>query len=232
MSVTSTLMKQLHRLNRQKSDLEGQLKRGPKTVALAAQKVKNAEQSAQDEQAKLTRMRVDADSKQLQMKEREEKIYSWEGKLNMAKEPREYQALKDQIAADTQANVVLSDEILEILEGIDAQQVTLKQAHASVKVAKDEFEQISGNIGAKKVLLEADLERVNEELKTAEKELSGDLKSVYLRLVSRMGEDAMSALEDRCCGGCYQSLTPQLLDRLKIQQPVLCPSCARIIYDA
>ena len=57
-------------------------------------------------------MRVEADSKQLQMKEREEKIVNLQGKLNAAKENREYQALKDQIAADKQANVVLSDEIL------------------------------------------------------------------------------------------------------------------------
>jgi predicted nucleic acid-binding Zn-ribbon protein len=49
--------------------------------------------------------------------------------------------------------------------------------------------------------------------------------------VAVKGEDAMAELEANSCSGCYQSLTPQLLERLNMAQPVLCPACGRLIYQ-
>jgi predicted nucleic acid-binding Zn-ribbon protein len=231
MSVTAPLVQQLHRINRQKTDLLGQLDRGPKTVAAATRRLQASEQNVTDIHAKLTKMKIEADSKQLQMREREQKILKWQGNLNASKDNREYQALKDQIAADEQANLVLSDEILELLESIDS--VTQAQADAEEVVAqlRDELARIEQQVADKKVVLESELARVLTELAAAEKELTGDFKREYTRLVAAKGEDAMAELEGKCCGGCYQSLTPQLLDKLLQGQPILCPSCGRLIYQ-
>ena len=97
--TTAVIVQTLHRINRQKSDLKSQLVRGPRTVAVAEGKLKAAQQHAQDLKDQLRRSKIDVDSKQLQMKEREDKIVNLQGKMNAAKENREYQALKDQIAA-------------------------------------------------------------------------------------------------------------------------------------
>ncbi len=231
MTVTASLVQQLHRINRQKTDLKGQLERGPKTVAAAGRKLQAAELNVSRIHDNLTRMKVDADGKQLQMKEREEKIHTWEGQLNTVKENREYQALKNQIAADTQANLVLSDEILELLESIDEVEQTLQEAQAGVEEARTELERIEKLVADKKVVLESELSRVEAELVEAEKGLAGDFKQEYKRLVAAKGEDAMAELEGKCCSGCYQSLTPQLLDRLSLGQPILCPTCGRLIYQ-
>lgn len=231
MTVTASLVQLLHRTNRQKTDLNGQLARGPKMVAAAKAKLKNAEDNAAKTRAKLLQMKVDADSKQLQMREREEKIVKLHGKLNAAKENREYQALKDQIAADEQANVVLSDEILEILESIDEMTVTLASAEAAVVEVGVELEKMEKMVADKRVVLESELARVEAEIAEAEKDLSGDFKREYTRLVAAKGDDAMAQLEGNCCSGCYQSLTPQMLDKLLMGQPVLCPACGRLIYQ-
>ena len=231
MSVAASLVQLLHRTNRQKTDLKGQLARGPKMVAAAKGKLHAADEHVKQTRAKLMQMKVEADSKQLQMKEREEKIVNLQGKLNAAKENREYQALKDQIAADRQANFVLSDEILELLESIDDQQEALKLAEANVVEVRSELVKMEKLIADKQGVLESELARVEAELADAEKELSGDFKREYLRLVAAKGEDAMAELEGNCCSGCYQSLTPQHLDRLLLGQPILCPSCGRLIYQ-
>ncbi len=231
MSVTASLVQTLHRINRQKTDLIGQLNRCPKVVAAAKMKLEAAEKNAQDIRDEITRMKIEADGQQLQMKEREDKIHHWKGQLNAAKENREYQALKDQIAADTQANTVLSDEILEILEGLDAMAEKLTAANAMVDSFRGEFVQIEKQISEKKLVLESELQRVEAELAEAEKGLSGDFKREYMRLVAVKGEDAMAELEGNSCSGCYQSLTPQILERLSMSQPVLCPACGRLIYQ-
>ncbi|MEZ6133971.1 MAG: phospholipase [Pirellulaceae bacterium] len=231
MTVAASLVQLLHRVNRQKTDLKGQLARGPKMVAAAKAKLKHAEDTAAAAKSKLMQMKVEADSKQLQMKEREEKIVKLHGKLNAAKENREYQALKDQIAADKQANLVLSDEILELLESIDEMVETQKVTEATVAEVRGEVEKIEKQVADKRLVLESELARVEAELVEAEKGLSGDFKREYLRLVAVKGEDAMAELEGNCCSGCYQSLTPQLLDKLLQGQPVLCPACGRLIYQ-
>ena len=230
MTVTASLVQSLHRINRQRTDLEGQIERGPKVIATAKARLDAAEKHAQDIRDTMTRMRVDADQKQLQMKEREDKIHHWQGQLNAAKENREYQALKDQIAADTQANVVLSDEILETLEGLDEMAGKLKAAELKVEEVRGDFEKIASQINEKRGNLQSELARVESELTEAEKGLSGEFKRDYKRLVAAKGEDAMAPLEGNCCSGCYQSLTPQLLEQLNIGKPVICPSCGRLIY--
>ena len=42
MAVSASVMQQLHRINRQKTDLKGQLDRGPKTILAAQRKLQAA----------------------------------------------------------------------------------------------------------------------------------------------------------------------------------------------
>jgi predicted nucleic acid-binding Zn-ribbon protein len=231
MTATTSLVQRLHRINRQKTDLNAQLERGPRLITAAARKLQTAQQHVSDLRAKLTKLKMEADSKQLQMREREDKIHKWRRNMNAAKENREYQALKDQIAADEQANLVLSDEILETLENIDDVTQSLADAEAMVKLLEQELGQVQTQVGDRKLVLESELARVSGELEEAERGLTGDLKREYARLVIAKGEDAMAELEGNCCGGCYQSLTPQNLDKLLQGQPILCPACGRLIYQ-
>jgi hypothetical protein len=155
-----------------------------------------------------------------------------EGKLNAAKENREYQTLKEQIAADHQANIVLSDETLELLDQIDATGETLKAAIAFVEEVRLEVAKIEKQVSERMIVVTAELARVEAELAKVELELEGDFKRDYLRLVAARGEDAMAELEGKCCGGCYQTLTAQTLDRLSVGNPVTCPACGRLLYQS
>ena len=105
---------------------------------------------------------MDADRKQLQLREREAKIHEWEGKMNAAKNNREFQAIKEQIAADSQANSVLSDEILEILEEIDSLQIESKGQEEKLKLIEADKVKTEATISQKLAGLNVDLERVEE----------------------------------------------------------------------
>ena len=61
---------------------------------------------------------------------------SLKAKLNAAASNREYQALKDQIAADQMAGSVLADEILEALEKIDELAAVSRRAAAEDRPAE------------------------------------------------------------------------------------------------
>ncbi len=231
MTVTTALVQTLHRLNIQKSDLESQLRRGPMIVASAKQRVQEAERQLQELHDQIRAMRMDADRKQLQLEERESKIQHWQGQLNTVKENREYQTLKDQIAAETQANAVLSDEILETLEGLDQMAEKEREAELQLEQIRRECAEIERNIAEKKIQLESELKRVMSELAEAEKGLEGEIRREYLRMVKVRGEDAMAELDSDSCAGCNMTLSPHLLSQLSTGRPILCTSCGRIVYS-
>ncbi|GIX00955.1 MAG: phospholipase [Pirellulaceae bacterium] len=230
MAVTAALIQTLHRMNRQKADLQGQLERGPRIIAAARGRVKEAESELDALRQTIRQTRMEVDQKQLQMEEREAKIRHWQGQLNTVKENREYQALKDQIAAETQANAVLSDEILELLESLDSLAEQEQQQLVALEKIRQESQETEARIIEKRAALEKELARVEKELAEAEKGLEGIIRREYFRLVEARGEDALAELDGNSCSGCYQTLTPQLLEQLRVGQPVLCSTCGRVVY--
>lgn len=232
MSISASVLQTLHRIHRQKSDLTGQLERGPKQIQAAKTKIDIAKKALEDIRDKQKNLRMDADRRQLQLREREARIATLEGRMNAAKENREYQTLKEQIAADKQANNVLSDEILELLEQVDVVHAQIEPATQRIKAAEAEAAEVEKRTKERMASVEADLQRVTGELANVETQLDGEFKKDYDRLVSLKGEDGIAETEGNCCGGCYQMLTPQLLDRLANHASVVCPTCGRLLYQA
>ncbi len=119
MSAEMSVIRTLHRMLRQQADIQSQLDRGPRQIRASLMQLEAAKNAVEQTRGSIRQSKMDADRKQLQLREREARLVDLEVKLNQAKGNREYQSLKEQIAADTQANLVLSDEILETLESVD-----------------------------------------------------------------------------------------------------------------
>ena len=138
MTLNETLQT-LHRIHRQLADLQDRLQRGPRQIKVAETSVKNCEAELAAAKDAYRQAKMAADEKQLQLKQREAKLKDFESKLFAAQSNKEYQLLKDQIAADNQANSVLSDEILEALEKIDELTAASKVAESNLAKTKDEL---------------------------------------------------------------------------------------------
>lgn len=228
-TLTETL-RTLHRIHRQHTDLKERLSRGPRQIHAAEAGVKKTENDLAQAKDSFKHSKMSADEKQLQLKHREAKLVDLQAKLNMAQSNKEYQLLKDQMAADKQANSVLADEILEALEKLDQLQAAVKTAESNLVKTKDELTKVRKRVSDQQQGLESELARVRGELDAAEAEIDGDFKDNYLRLSRSMGEDALAPVEGDCCGGCSQTLTVQMLNLLRLDKPVFCMSCGRMLY--
>ena len=220
----------LHRIHRQLADLRDRLERGPKQVKASEANVKKCEGELAQAKDAFKAAKLAGDEKQLQLKSREAKLADLTAKLNMAQSNKEYQLLKDQIAADKQANSVLADEILEALEKQDQLQAAIKIAEQNLTKTKDDMAKVRQRVGDQQQGLETELGRVTGELKAAEDLLHGDFKDNYLRLSRTLGADALAPTEGDSCGGCSQTFTTQTLNLLKLDKPVFCKSCGRMLY--
>jgi predicted nucleic acid-binding Zn-ribbon protein len=230
MSISAAALRELHRIHRQLTDLRGRLQRGPKLVRAAEANVARLEELQNQAKQQLTRTRVIADDKQLQLKQREDRIEELRGKLNACSNNREYQAIKEQIAADEQANSVQQDEILETLEKMDEQQARIHAVEGELATGRQELEKVRRRVTEEHDRLENELARVQQELQKAETVLPADFKLEYERISKARGEDALAEVVGESCGSCYQMLSPQIMNELMLSKPVFCKSCGALLY--
>ena len=230
MNVTADALRKIHRIHRQLTDLRDRLARGPKQVRAADANVTRLEESHQQAQDTLKQARLMCDQKQLQLKSSEDRIADMKRKRNECSTNKEYQALIEQIAADEMATSVLSDEILEIMEKMDEHQKLVEQTDTQVTKAAEELKRLKDRVEGQREQLELDVARSTGELADAEKELPDDFRVEYDRMVKARGDEALTAVDGEMCGGCYQMITPQMLNDLKLARPVFCKSCGRLLY--
>lgn len=230
MTTLTEALRTLHRIHRQVADLQDRLQRGPKQVKGAEAVVKKSEADLAAAKEAFKTAKLASDEKNLQLKSRESRVLDLKGKLNAANSNREYQLLKDQIAADDQANSVLSDEILEALERLDVLQAHIKEAEGVLAQVRAEETKTRQRVGEQQQVLEAELGKYTAELVAAEGLLEGDFKENYLRMAKSRGVDSLAPVENETCGGCYQTLTAHIIDQLRLNKPVFCKSCGRLLY--
>jgi predicted nucleic acid-binding Zn-ribbon protein len=230
MTTLTAALCELHRIHRQLTDLRERIARGPKQLRAAEGNVQKGETELQQAREAAKRMRVHADDKQLQLKEREGRIKDLRSKLNACSSNREYQALKEQIAADEQANGVLADEILDALERMDELAARLKSADETLQRVKSEAEKVTGRVTGEQDMLQSELARVQAELKQAEQALPTEFRVEYERIAKARGEQALAQVEGETCGGCYQTVTAQTMNLLYLSKPVFCKSCGCLLY--
>ena len=226
----ASVLRELHRIHIQLSDLRERLERGPKQVKAHEANVGRCEAEVTRLKNEQKAARVAADQRQLQLKSSEGKIIDLRVKLNQAKTNREYQALRDQIAADEMAGSVLQDEILEMMEKADEFKKSIAEAEQNLQKAKDEMNRVQQTVRDQHGMLDVDVQRLQGELTEGEKNLPPDLREHYLRMVRGRGADGMAMVEGENCGGCDQLLTPNTRSSLMMEKLVFCQVCGRMLY--
>jgi predicted nucleic acid-binding Zn-ribbon protein len=230
MAVEASALREIHRLHRQRTDLKDRLDRGPKKVKAGEGTVARLEAQLAEAKEVLQRCRMTFDEKNLSLRERESRILDIRAKLNSASNNKEYQAFMEQIAADEQANSVLSDEIIELLDKVSEDEGSVKEAEEGVAKSKADLKAIQESVASEKDSLESELTRVEAELTQAETALPADVRDQYHRMAKVHGEDALAPLDDEVCGGCFQRCTPQMINELSLSKIVFCKNCGCILY--
>lgn len=230
MTTPASSFSGLHRLHLALQEVQEQLDRGPRQIRARQQLVSQAEADLAARREQLKSLRMASDRKSLDLKTNEAKIADLRGKLNVAASNREFDIIKAQIEADTVANSVLQDEILELLDKIDRTQSEIRAAEEKAARAKVELDRFQAQFEADAVGLRARVAELTGEIRRAESGLAGDLAEKYRRLVEAYGADAMSPVEGSTCGHCHVQVTPQHRVLLNSGNVIFCSSCGRLLY--
>lgn len=228
--VSADLLRTLHRVHRQQNDLQTRLDRGPRQIRAGEAAIVASQAALDTAKQTLKRAKMAADEKQLQLKTRELRVLDLQGKLNSASSNREFSTIKEQIAADEAANAVLSDEIFEALEQLDVLQAQVEQRQQELELRQSEHEKLVLQVTERTAALEQELQRVTGQREAAEGRLPPEVRTDYERIVAGRGEEGLAPVDGETCGGCYQMLSPQVMNRLYLSQLVACASCGAWLY--
>ncbi len=221
---------ELHRLLLALQEVQEQIDRGPRQLKVRQQTVVQKQSDLEAQKQKHKALRINADQKSLQLKSNEVKIGDLKGKLNQAQSNREFDIIRTQMEADTVANSVLEDEILESLEKVDAAHLAIKKLEEEVAHAKAEETRVAAEIAAAQPGYQARQAELNAAITAAEAKLPEDIRTSYGRLVQAYGAAALAHVDGNTCTSCYVSLPPQMVVQVRTGQIMFCKTCGRLLY--
>ncbi len=230
MPLSAAALREIHRIHRQLTDLRDRLDRGPRQVKAREGGVRNLEQDLESARESVKETKLLIDKKQLDLKTGEGKVADLQVKLNGCSSNKEFHALQEQIAASEMAGSVLADEILEAMEKVDDLEKKVGEAVTTVEEAKTELASFRDKVASEAATVQADINRLETELATAEKQIPADFKQDYQRLVRSKGAEGLAEVEGGVCQGCGQSVTINMQNNLLLSKPAFCTSCGCLLY--
>ncbi len=228
--VNTGVLRTLHRIHRQLCDPQGRLNMLPKQIRAIESHVGHRQEQLDATTQKFKSIRVASDAKQVQLKAGEGKVDELNAQLNTAASNREYQALMDQVAAQRMTNSVLEDEILDSLDKIEESRQAVAEAETALAKAREKSATVHSEAGAQKPVIEADVARLQAELKLCEGELPADVREPYNRVIRHHADDALAVVNNQYCGGCNQHVPLNVVAEIMLKLPKFCKSCGRMLY--
>lgn len=146
--------------------------------------------------------------------------------------PRDLQALQDEIAALKRRISQLEDQELELMEEMEPIDAELATAAAERDALDRKAEALRARIAEAEVAIDAELAQLTDERDQLAAGIEPDLLAEYDQLRTSSGGVAVARLVGTSCGGCHLVLSAVEIDRIKKlspDEPVHCEECGRLL---
>jgi len=187
---------------------------------------------------RLFRQQSEGDRHELDRGSREAQITQLRTALNRTKTNKEYSAILTQINTYKADNAKLEEEILKIMEGVDAMKAEQEKTAVQIDAEQKRLDQV-GQANAEEI---ARLKAMLVELQAKREQAAGKVEPGALRAFERLAQghdgEAMAPVQavnakrnEFTCGGCYMSLSVEHYNALLSKDEIRhCDSCGCILY--
>jgi predicted nucleic acid-binding Zn-ribbon protein len=146
--------------------------------------------------------------------------------------PRELQALQDEIAALKRRIGQLEDQELEVMEQIEPLDGQLAAAGSRRAELDERGAALRAQTAEEEVAIDAELDQVRAERGALADGIDPELLAEYDALRPQSGGIAIARLVGGSCGGCHLALSAVEVDRIKKlppDSPAHCEECGRLL---
>lgn len=180
---------------------------------------------------KLSDLEKKKKEKEREVEDTNEKINKIKAHASEIKKNEEYKAHLKEVEAVEKKRYALEDEILSVMEAIDAEAKNLAVEEQKTKQEKEKAEALKKEI-EKEI---ADAQKAFDEMKVKRDEMTKtidpDVYKDYMTVFKACFGIAVAETKDEICSGCNMNIPPQMYVELKNNETIEhCPQCRRILY--
>ena len=146
--------------------------------------------------------------------------------------PRELQAMQDEIAALKRRITQLEDQELELMEQIEPLDADLARLSAEREAGDASAVALRVSIAEDEVSIDGELDQLRAERAAEASDIDPELITEYETLRGYGGGVGIARLVGGSCGGCHLGLSAVEVDRLKKlppDEPAHCEECGRLL---
>ncbi|MBI5741378.1 MAG: hypothetical protein HZA16_11770 [Nitrospirae bacterium] len=170
-------------------------------------------------------------NKESEAEELQEKINKLKTKSKEIKTNKEYEAFLKEIEGFEKVKFKLEDEILSMMESLEALTKELKKEELKVGKAQEELKQQEKAVEDEKIKFHAEMETNKVRRKEFVAKIEGDLYEQYMNLLKRSGGAAVVQTSNEICLGCNRNIPPQQYNDIKKNENIFtCYYCKRFLY--
>jgi predicted nucleic acid-binding Zn-ribbon protein len=225
------LLVELQKLDSRIIAKDRQIKAIPSRVSAAERPLRQAQARLEER-----RMRYDAADKGKRDKEMElddlnERINKLRARTNEIKDNKAYQALLKEIESAEKHRYSVEDEILSLMENIEAEVAEVRDAENALAAEKRREAELRKELDAEVGEARKELDDLKQQRGSLSGGLDEDNYGLYMTLLKDLGGVAVTEAREEVCQGCNMNIMPQLFVEIKKNEQIIqCPQCRRILY--
>ena len=169
--------------------------------------------------------------KEIDLAAKEESVKKLNSQLAVLKTNKEYQAMLTQITGLKTDNSLLEEDILKMMDAQDALGQELAKERAHLAEEEKKFQEGKKKLDERLKQIECAMNDLTARRNQITPALEKRIFSTYERIIKGLRGLALVKVKDYACQGCFMSVTPQVVNEIKMQEEIItCESCARILY--
>jgi uncharacterized protein len=210
---------------KKRDEIDAKARESEKLLAASKAAEDAAHKAAQESKSHLHTFEMD-------LKEREGRIQTLNGKLGGATSNKEYQSILMEIATVKAENGKIEEKILLAMDEVDAKEKAWEAAKAKTRETEGVVKSAKAEVDRRRAEFEAELAAKKAERDAIAAALPAEALRIYerIRAGNRTTGIAVVPVHGEYCQGCQMSITSQeLSDLVGGTKIVLCRSCQRIL---
>lgn len=195
------------------------------------QRLEQIRTASKESSAELNAAEVESRSQEKGILGADEEIKKLQTRLNTVKNNAEYQATLFQIESVKKGRGVIEEEGVELLERLDGLRERAAELIEKLSAEEATFTKFLGEAAQLREERGVELSQAGEGRDGLVKDIPPDLMQKYTGLFQVRSAEAVCAVRDEVCMGCYTSVTPNDHARLLGATTIVtCGACQRLLY--
>lgn len=225
-------LKELQEIDTNFLRVQRSIKAGPVEEQSAREKLDSCQKILEEKEAEFKQEQVDADAKNLDLKNIEAEIAKLKEKMNTVKNNKEYTIVKEAMSSVNNRKEEIESALLQQMEKTDAIKAELEKIQAEAATAQEELNKIQEEVEGQIKELKEEAVKLREKRAICMQGIDKETLEDYEATLRASKGIAVVPMLNGACQGCYRNVAQNTAVKVRVGAEVTkCRECGRFLYN-